>query len=123
MRVGARVGSAMGGTPSLPILAFPSTLRSFMATRLRKCVPRRKGPVAILVRLWAQFSPFTAVSEPSNKVAKADFAGSVQAIVDDIGHFQERGLQHCVIGGDGKDLQGTLELLEQFASEVMAKCD
>lgn len=70
VRVGARVGSAMGGTPSLPILAFPSTLRSFMATRLRKCVPRRKGPVAILVRLWAQFSPFTAVSEPSNKVAK-----------------------------------------------------
>lgn len=50
-------------------------------------------------------------------------AGSVQAIVDDIGHFQERALQHCVIGGDGKDLQGTLELLEQFASEVMAKCD
>jgi hypothetical protein len=49
--------------------------------------------------------------------------GSVQAIVDDIGHFQERGLQHCVIGGDGKDLQGTLELLEQFTSEVMAKCD
>ena len=70
VRVGARVGSAMGGTPSLPILAFPSALRSFMATRLRKCVPRRKGPVAILVRLWAQFSPFTAVSEPSNKVAK-----------------------------------------------------
>jgi alkanesulfonate monooxygenase SsuD/methylene tetrahydromethanopterin reductase-like flavin-dependent oxidoreductase (luciferase family) len=61
-----------GGSPSLPILAFPSTLRSFMVTRLRKCVPRRKGPVAILVRLWAQFSPFTAVSEPSNKVAKAD---------------------------------------------------
>ena len=121
MRVGTRVGSAMGGT--LPILAFPSTLRSFMATRLRKCVPRRKGPVAILVRLWAQFSPFTAVSEPSNKVAKAELAGSVQAIVDDIGHFQERALQHCVIGGDGKDLQGTLELLEQFASEVMAKCD
>lgn len=50
------------------------------------------------------------------------FTGSAQAIVDDIGRFQERGLQHCVIGGDGKDLQGTLELLEHFASEVMAKC-
>jgi hypothetical protein len=49
--------------------------------------------------------------------------GSVQAIVDDIDHFQERGLQRCVIGGDGEDLQGTLELLELFASEVMAKCD
>jgi hypothetical protein len=31
------------------------------------------------------------------------FTGSIQAIVDDIGHFQERGLQHCVIGGDGKE--------------------
>ena len=51
------------------------------------------------------------------------FTGSVQAIVDDIGYFQARGLQHCVIGGDGKDLQGTLELLGQLASEVMAKCD
>jgi probable F420-dependent oxidoreductase len=50
------------------------------------------------------------------------FTGSAQAIVDDIGRFQERGLQHCVIGGDGKDLQGTLDLLEHFASEVMAKC-
>ena len=29
----------------------------------------------------------------------------------------------AVIGGDGKDFQGTLELLEQFSSEVMAKCD
>jgi hypothetical protein len=37
--------------------------------------------------------------------------------------FQERGLQHCGIGGDGKDLQGTLELLVPFGSEVMAKCD
>jgi len=42
---------------------------------------------------------------------------------EDIGHFQERGLQHCVIGGDGKGLQGTLELLVQIASQVMAKCD
>src|SRR5262245_48101734 len=70
VRVGARVGSAMVGTPSLPILAFSSILR-FIAKRLRKCVPRRKGPFAILVRLWAQFSPFTAVSEPSSRVAKA----------------------------------------------------
>jgi Luciferase-like monooxygenase len=81
--------------------------------------------LAILVRLWAQFSPFTAVSEPSSKVegGRLAFTASVQAIVDDIGHLQERGMQYCVIGGDGKDLQGTLELLGRFASEVMAKCD
>ena len=68
-RRAGRLGN--GWYPVAVILAFPSILRSFMATRLRKCVPRRKGPVAILVRLWAQFSPFTAVSESSSKVAKA----------------------------------------------------
>src|SRR5262245_59913601 len=91
---------------------------SFMATRLRECVPRRKGPVAILVRLWAQCSPFTGVSEPSSKVAKA--AGSPSREVSKrsltiSATFRSGGLQHCVIGGDGKDLQGTLELLVQFA--------
>src|SRR5262245_61975890 len=56
---GRRVGWLGNGW--YPVAAnprIPSILRSFMATRLRKCVPRRKGPVAILVRLWAQFSPF-----------------------------------------------------------------
>jgi len=33
------------------------------------------------------------------------------------------GLQHFLIGGDGQDLQGTLDLLEQFATDVMAKFD
>jgi probable F420-dependent oxidoreductase len=49
------------------------------------------------------------------------FTGSAQAIVDDIGRFRDRGLQHLLIGGDGSDLAGTIERLEQFASEVMAK--
>ena len=51
------------------------------------------------------------------------FTGSAQAIVDDIGRFRERGLQHLLIGGDGSDLHGTIDLLEQFATEVMAKVD
>jgi hypothetical protein len=49
------------------------------------------------------------------------FTGSAQAIVDDIGRFGEVGLQHFIIGGDGSDLPGTIERMEQFASEVMAK--
>lgn len=49
------------------------------------------------------------------------FTGSAQAIVDDIGVYRERGLQHFLIGGDGYDLNGTLEHLERFATEVMAK--
>ncbi|MEQ9642538.1 MAG: TIGR03619 family F420-dependent LLM class oxidoreductase [Alphaproteobacteria bacterium] len=49
------------------------------------------------------------------------FTGSAQAIVDDIGRFQARGLQHLLIGGDGSDYQGTADRLERFATEVMAK--
>ena len=49
------------------------------------------------------------------------FTGSAQAIIDDIGQFQERGLQHFLIGGDGSDYQGTVDRLELFATEVMAK--
>jgi alkanesulfonate monooxygenase SsuD/methylene tetrahydromethanopterin reductase-like flavin-dependent oxidoreductase (luciferase family) len=52
--------------------------------------------------------------------ARMTFTGSAQAIVDDIGRFGEVGLQHFIIGGDGSDLPGTIERMEQFASEVMA---
>src|SRR5262245_46892807 len=51
------------------------------------------------------------------------FTGSAQAIVDDIGLYRQHGLQHFLIGGDGHDLNGTLDLLEHFAAEVMAKSD
>ena len=49
------------------------------------------------------------------------FTGSVQAIVDDIGRYKDRGLEHFLIGGDGSDLPGTIARLDQFASEVMSK--
>lgn len=49
------------------------------------------------------------------------FTGSAQAIIDDIAAYRERGLKHFLIGGDGYDLNGTIEHLERFASEVMAK--
>jgi probable F420-dependent oxidoreductase len=49
------------------------------------------------------------------------FTGSAQAIIDDIAGFEEIGLQHFLIGGDGSDLPGTIERLEEFAGEVMAK--
>ena len=51
------------------------------------------------------------------------FTGSAQAIVDDIGRYRQHGLQHLLIGGDGQDLTGTLDLLEQFSTEVAAKCN
>ena len=47
------------------------------------------------------------------------FTGSAQAIVDDIAAYREAGLEELVIGGDGLDLAGTIEHIEQFAAEVM----
>ena len=49
------------------------------------------------------------------------FTGSGQVIVDDIRRFQDKGLQHFLIGGDGSDLAGTTNRLETFAAEVMSK--
>ncbi|MCA8927919.1 MAG: TIGR03619 family F420-dependent LLM class oxidoreductase [Alphaproteobacteria bacterium] len=49
------------------------------------------------------------------------FTGSAQAIVDDIGAYRAVGLQHFLIGGDGDDLPRTLERMEEFQTEVMAK--
>ncbi len=53
--------------------------------------------------------------------ARLAFTGSAEAIIDDIGRFREQGLQEFLIGGDGSDLKGTCDRLEEFASEVMAK--
>jgi len=51
------------------------------------------------------------------------FTGSAETIIDDIGHAQDLGLDHFLIGGDGGDLQETSDRLEHFASEVMYKFD
>jgi probable F420-dependent oxidoreductase len=55
--------------------------------------------------------------------ARMTFTGSAQAIVDDIEAYRRVGLQHFLIGGDGDDLPGTVERLEEFAGDVMAKVD
>jgi probable F420-dependent oxidoreductase len=49
------------------------------------------------------------------------FTGSAEAIVDDIGRYRDVGLQHFLIGGDGDDLPRTLQRMEEFAAEVMAR--
>ena len=122
MRVGARVGSAMGGTvaanPRIP-LDTPQLYGDAHAEVRAEAERAGRDPGQIVGTILAIYCRIR--TEQQGREGR--LLGSVQAIVDDIGHFQERGLQHCVIGGDGKDLQGTLELLEQFASEVMAKCD
>jgi probable F420-dependent oxidoreductase len=49
------------------------------------------------------------------------FTGPAQAIIDDIEAYRAKGLRHFLIGGDGMDLAGTIDHLERFAGEVMAK--
>ena len=48
------------------------------------------------------------------------FTGNAQAIVDAIGLYQAQGLEHFVLGADGRDLSGTLEHIERFAADVMS---
>ena len=59
--------------------------------------------------------------KPGRDGRRLAFTGSAQAIVDDIAAFRAAGLEHVVIGGDGSDLPGTIERLEEFAATVMAK--
>ncbi|MEK9905879.1 MAG: hypothetical protein VW462_11600, partial [Rhodospirillales bacterium] len=55
--------------------------------------------------------------------ARKPFTGSAQAIIDDIEAYRSKGMSHFLIGGDGDDLSKTLERLEEFSQDVMAKVD
>jgi hypothetical protein len=86
---------------------------------------RLSEPAAIPTRLQEPFlrSCRIGLEQRGRDGGRHAFTGSAQAIIDDIGRYRERGLQHFLIGGDGHDLNGTLDVLEQFASEVMRKFD
>jgi len=79
-----------------------------------------RDPMAIDAALLAIKSRIGAEQEGRDGKRMA-FTGSAQAIVDDIGGMAGAGLQHFLIGGDGDDLPRTLERMEEFATEVMAK--
>ncbi len=79
-----------------------------------------REPLDIAGALLAIYCRIGAEQEGRDGVRLA-FTGSAGAIVDDIGRYRERGLSHFLIGGDGSDLPGTIERLEEFASEVMSK--
>ena len=54
-----------------------------------------------------------------NDGKRLTFTGSAQAIVDDISQYQEVGLEHFLIGGDGRELNETIDHMEQFATDVV----
>ncbi|MGE3917657.1 MAG: TIGR03619 family F420-dependent LLM class oxidoreductase [Hyphomicrobiaceae bacterium] len=70
-----------------------------------------------LLAIYGRVGP----EQPGRDGKRLAFTGSAEAILDDIGRFREKGLQHLLIGGDGADLAGTVERLERFAGEVMSK--
>ena len=72
---------------------------------------------AALLAIYGRVGP----EQEGRDGGRLTFTGNAQAIADDIGQFQERGLQYLLIGGDGNDYNGTVDRLEQFATEVMAK--
>ena len=49
------------------------------------------------------------------------FTGSAEAVLDDVGAFAEAGLDHMVIGFESDDLQRSLDTIEAFAADVIAK--
>ena len=97
-----------------------------MALDWRKCGRWRKQTVAIRIALVARccaIAIYCRVGEEQKgrEGGRLCFTGSASAIVDDIGHAQDRGLQHFLIGGDGGDLQETEDRLEKFATDVMSQ--
>ena len=78
----------------------------------------RRAPDEIVGALLAIYSRVGSEQEGRDG-SRLTFTGSAQAIVDDIGRFQDRGLQHFLIGGDGGDYRETADRLELFSTEVM----
>lgn len=53
--------------------------------------------------------------------SRRPFTGPSEAVLDDIGAFAEAGLDHLVIGFESDDLQRSLDTIEAFARDVIAK--
>ena len=76
------------------------------------------GIDAALFAIWYRLGEPMAAADGGRR----PFTGSAAAIVDDIGAYRDRGLRHLVIGFESDDLQKSLDRIESFAEEVMARC-
>jgi probable F420-dependent oxidoreductase len=105
--------------PSLP-LDTPQLYGDGLATVRAEAAKARRDPARVagaLLAIHCRIGP----EQPGRDRKRLAFTGSAPAIVDDIGAFARRGLEHFIIGGDGNDEAGTIDRLEHFASDVMAK--
>lgn len=109
----------VAANPKLP-LDTPELYGDGLAEVRAEAERAGRDPKSVIGALLAIYSRVGSEQEGRDGKRLA-FTGSAQAIVDDIGRFRERGLEHFLIGGDGADLPGTIERLEQFAEGVMSK--
>jgi probable F420-dependent oxidoreductase len=109
----------VAANPRIP-LDTPETYKAALDVVREEAANVGRDPMAIdaaLLSIKAKIGPEQEGREGKRMI----FTGSAQAIVDDIGALAGVGLQHFLIGGDGYDLPGTLDNLEQFQTQVMSK--
>ena len=66
---------------------------------------------------------FRLTDNPIDDPTRSAFQGSAEQILTDIEAYERLGLQHLIISFESNDLSRTLEILEQFATEIMAPSD
>ena len=111
----------VAANPRTP-LDTPERYRAALADVRDEAVSAGRDPSAVEGALLAIYCRIGEEQEGRDG-GRLAFTGSAQAIVDDIGRFAEAGLQHFLIGGDGSDLPGPLDRLDQFASEIIGQVD
>ncbi len=118
----ARLGDAwypVSANPRLP-LDTPELYGTALAEIRAGAESAGRDPAAIEGALLAIYG-HVGDALPGREGGRLAFSGEAQQIVDDIGAFRDQGLQHLLIGGDGADLEGTIERLDRFSSDVMSK--
>ena len=68
-----------------------------------------------LLALWYRMDE-TLENDDGERMA---FTGNAETIIDDIGRYEEAGLNHLVIGFESDDLQQSLDRLDAFAETIM----
>lgn len=109
----------VAANPRIP-LDTPALYKAALDEVRREAEKAGRDPMAVEAALLAIKCRIGPEQEGRDGQRMA-FTGSAQAVADDIAAMWEVGLQHFLIGGDGDNLPRTLERMEEFAAEVMAK--
>ena len=123
-RCGARCGSATPGSRSTPIRAIRSTPRPGSATA---CGAFMRSPSSTAATRTASVSqcgriPTTRPARSNGSTASTTSSPAGRgALVDDIGTLAEIGVEQVLLNFQRPDLERSVESMQWFADEVMAK--